>query len=236
MKFNLSLLASLLSGALLMSCSSQDDGPVYSCDETVNTWVKKNMPSILSMSFADWQKLDELKKPATFAAFTDQQRHSFWKARVAELENQDFWSEEEQEHLRTLYNIIESHPEWFAEETANNEEVQDDIYATLYEWKNIGQEQFGWSDKLAFAMLASGNTLLNKKGEIALVTEAASPVRLRQSSESSEKPSCNCNTGSDYCDTNLSPTGMTCKSTSCDGTAVFGCGFLLRHPCNGRCG
>ena len=48
MKFKLSLLASLFSGALLMSCSSQDDGPVYSCDETVNTWVKKNMTGLYS--------------------------------------------------------------------------------------------------------------------------------------------------------------------------------------------
>ena len=236
MKFKLSLLASLFSGALLMSCSSQDDGPVYSCDETVNTWVKKNMPSIRSMSLADWQKLDESKKPAAFSAFTDQQRYKFWKDRVTELENQDFWSEEEREHLHSLYEIIESHQEWFSEANANTEEVQDEIYATLYEWKDVGQELFGWSDKLVFAMIASGNTLLNKKGEIALVSEPASPYRLRSSSEIDEKPSCNCNKSKDFCDTILNPTGKTCKDVACDGTAVLGCGVLILQRCNGRCG
>ncbi|WP_448780266.1 hypothetical protein [Bacteroides congonensis] len=55
---------------VLLFSSCQEEKQTYSCDPTIDQWVKNNLDEIQSMTRATWKTLPENFKGATFGAFT----------------------------------------------------------------------------------------------------------------------------------------------------------------------
>lgn len=212
----ISLLA-FLSLYFLVSCT-QDADTVYSCDHSVNTWVKENLIEIQSMKREDWNSLEEPYKVAVYRAFSLKQRLDFWHQKLEEVKQLD-WSIDEMNHIQHVENFIDSHIEMLMGHLSD--EQADELELFFYQWQCFAIEQLGWDKKVCVAIAGVGNKMLDKKGNI--------QVKKRQSGQKSY--GCHCNTGtlSDFCGS-----AGTCIEVQCDKT-IDGCGWLFTMQCNGRC-
>lgn len=93
----------------------------------------------------------------------------------------------------------------------------------MHQWQEKAINELHWDFQLLKAVVASGNTLLDTKGTLALSNN-------RTTMFSSAESNCDCNETSDWC----TPQGWSCEDTQCTGSS-FGCGTLLLYSCNGEC-
>jgi hypothetical protein len=212
----------------LTLCSCSQDEEVYSCDPKVDAWVKENLADIQKMSREDWLKLDENVNRAAFVAFTPNQKQLFWQEKMNEVLSLD-WSDAEKNHLQKLYAMIANNPQWFADDSLEDERECERFDILTFEWRNYAEEELGWTKYQIGSIVASGNRLTNKSG----ILELHKTPFLRMMPLSMESK-CDCNKIDDWC-------GSWDRGSEC-GTGLYcdykatGCGWWFRQPCNGECG
>jgi len=203
----------------LFSCSQDDE--IFSCNRDVNAWVKENLADIRTMSRTDWLNLDQNVNRAAYVAFTPEQKHLFWKGKISEVLKLD-WNEAEKRHIELLYETISNNPQWFFDDFSKNEEEWEKFELFTYRWIEDAKDNLGWDKKLIGSIIAFGNKLLNKEGE--LQTNKNSTVRLKGRGEEN----CECSQSSSWCGNQSSCESDVCKEH-------FGCGTLWLYYCNGGC-
>ena len=207
---------------VLLFSSCQEEKQTYSCDPTIDQWVKNNLDEIQSMTRATWKTLPENFKGATFGAFTPQQKITFWKERLNVILELD-WNTKEQEHIQKLHFMVQENPLWF-DVSNRTEEIEDAMAIAAYSWIQYAKENLHWDKRTIGGIIASGNDLVDKTGLLEI-----NPDHSQQLSTRSES-NCNCNQTYDFC----SGVEDKCKDSSCK--EVNMCGWLLLSKCNGSCG
>ncbi len=216
--------------ATFCSCS-QDSEPVYSCNEAINEWTKENLETIHLMTRSEWNMLEEPKKAAAFRAFSKQQRIRFWHEKLEELKSLD-WSQDELEHILLIGLFIDEHQNFFRGEELTDDEL-DELEKFCYLWIQKGLEKFGWSEKTAISIIATGNTVIDKDGNIMIsMTRGGASDHLIDGGDMLD---CMCHAkglGGLY--TLCSTYGEFCEETKCV-ESTLGCGLLLVQSCTGMC-
>lgn len=208
----------LLSSLALFSCEQNDE--VYSCDPSVDSWVKQNLKEIQKMSRQEWLNTDENFSKAIYAAFTPEQKYDFWKDKITDVLTLN-WNEREKRHIEKLIFFLDEHRSIFW--TGVNEEIE--LFA--YKWTEYGSQELSWDVDVLYAIAFSGNEMIDKSGN--LLKTQSNKVRLKKQSESYN---CDCHKGSlftctalEYCE----------QDNNCD-VVVNDCGFLWAFNCDGTCG
>lgn len=195
---------------------------VYSCDKKVNEWVHDNLTEIKLMSRSTWNNLDEDLKRASYRAFTQQQKVLFWKDKLNEVLAME-WNEAECEHIKKVLEFINEKQFYFDNDREITDEEQEEIDIFAYKWVEDAKDNLGWDMPLISSIVATGNTLLDKKGTVRTTTQ----------SRSLEGGGCECE---------IEQIIAWCITSSCEESSIdcepsdVGCGFLLIYPCNGSCG
>jgi len=225
MKQKIIYICALFASFAFFSCSQ--DGEIFSCDKDVNAWVKENLAEIRQMDRAEWLKLDEVVKGPAFAAFTPNQKKSFWEAKLQKVMLLD-WNEKELEHLNLLYKTVQTNPDWFnlILPSEKDDAVVESLEVFMFKWIEYAKECLEWDRNLIGAIVASGNDLINKNGLLA--SNSSSSIRLKDGSELSNR-TCDCSLDSDWCNKIL----FTCKDDGC--WIVPYCGTFLLYRCDGYC-
>lgn len=213
--FFLTFIISILS---FSSCSEGEH--TYSCNKSVDTWVKENLPTIQKMTRADWLHTDSAVNIAIYRAFTPQQKIKFWQDKLQEVK-QLSWSKEELAHIKKVEDFINSHTEYF--EKRLSDEQLDNLDNFAYEWQEYAIKNLGWSKDICRAIIGTGNKVKNTQGEIIASATSNSNSRIARSED------CDCSVNSDWC-----TGGWYCKETNCT-ESDWGCGTLLLHDCTGNC-
>ena len=218
----------LLVSAGFFSCTENEE--VYSCDKTVDAWVRDNLSDIQKMTRTDWLNLDARVNRAVYIALTPEQKYLFWKEKMVEVLALD-WNEVEKKHIESLYETISDNPQWFAADFRKNEKEQENFELFTYKWIEHAKDNLGWDMKLIGSMIASGNKMLNTRGTLQI--PVASTIRLKSEAEFEEgyKPKCQCNTGDNWC----SDAFPDCKDLNTCATTTSGCGWFLLRSCDGEC-
>ena len=214
----------LLSSMIFNSCSKDDI--IYSCDTTVNSWVKDNIAQIQQMTRADWLRTNKELGIPTYRAFTPEQKERFWKEKFEEVK-QLSWTPKELKHIHKVEQFIADHPYIFSGNPLTDSQL-DELDLFFYQWQNEAIQKLNWRPEVGIAIAGTGNAMKNTKGEVVLL----SSKRIEKMSTRAES-SCNCNTGliSDFCFGAPGP----CENSFCSSRSI-GCGWLLAQSCNGLCG
>jgi hypothetical protein len=135
---------------------------------SVDVWINEHQTEIQVMSREDWLKLDESLKRPVYRKFTDEQRYRFWKDKINEVMRSFDWNELETIHLNLLLNTLSDNPKWFGDGGIENMEKDDkETFEMFYhKWDEYAQDSLGWDRALIGAIIATGDKVLNKKGEI----------------------------------------------------------------------
>lgn len=205
---------------VLFSSCQQDE--IFSCNEDVNRWANDNIDDIRVMTRSDWNNLDENRKMACYAAFTTEQRISFWKEKFDNVLNLN-WNSEEMEHIKLLQNFVESHCDFFDREKQMTDEDYEVVELFAYRWKQKAEEDLGWSDKLIKALIADGNEIVDKNGTTLF-------IQPNLAVKSRSEISCDCSVSSDWC-SHYYECGTR---TTCD-KKIRECGTLYLFDCDGVC-
>lgn len=215
----------------------------YSCNKDADTWVKQNLEEISKMTHTELFNIkNHSYQRAAFAAFSPEQKYSFWIGKLKctmELE----WTQEEREHIKKLINIIsENKVFWFANrrELASSkiDDLEDNITLLTYEWQEYATDVLGWDHKQLGAIIATPSKVVDKKrillyddeGEESELGIVAANVI---SPSITLEPDCDCAQNSNWCP-KRSGVRRDCKDETCV-EPLENCGTLLLYRCNGVC-
>jgi hypothetical protein len=139
---------------------------VYSQDcanETdVDVWISEHQTEIQIMKREDWLKLNETLKLPVYSKFTAEQCYHFWIDKVNEVIRSFDWNESEKIHLNLLLNTVSDNPKWF-----ENDKIDKEAFEAFFSaWTEYAQDTLGWHSHFIGAILATGNKVLNKKGDV----------------------------------------------------------------------
>ncbi len=219
MKFKLISMAVLLAG--LVSCGNSE--PKYSCDESVDTWVKEHITEVRKMTRSSWLESDEKFSIPMYRAFTAEQRINFWRGKFQEIKELS-WSEPELVHINELESFFEKHLDLFETNKPSDNQL-DEVEIFMHKWKAAAIEKLGWTDQIIYALAACGEKVLDTNGNLKPMRSNISSSVLLTSSEN-----CNCNIDSWFTCSHQ----VACDNANCSETGS-GCGFFLAYECNGRC-
>ena len=221
--FVFALIATLFS----VSCSQEDDIR-YSCDEAVDSWVKRKLPEIRSMSREQWKELDPDIGLAAYRAFTPEQRIEFWKEKFAEVKALP-WTEEELLHIQQAEDYTFSCGFLSLDRELTDKE-KDELNLFFYKWAKFAEKDLGWEPQLIYAIVASGYSLNEEKTGLSMNNTFSSKRILSPTKEN--YGNCNCNSTSIIeCGGTLS---HDCRNLPCN-TSRWGCGVLWMFSCDGFC-
>lgn len=217
----------MLSVLIFNSCSNDDT--VFSCDPTINEWVKNNRSIIKNMKRQDILDMgEEQLQRAVFVAFDEKQKYDLWEEKISEVLELN-WSTEEQDHIKSLHAFITENKHIFDTGMTEN----DDIF--MYKWTEKAKQKLNWDDNLIYGILATPNQLLDKSGTVKLNENYDNPLnklRLGYDEEINPVPrqNCNCNLRS----TVTCIGGYSCAYNGCY-YVTRGCGGMWVQPCDANC-
>lgn len=201
------------------SCSEDYELNSYSCNKSINNWVKDHLSDIRNMSREEWISLEDSLKISVYRAFTQQQRLSFWKDKFNNIKSLD-WSKEELLHIEKAESFLEDHYEFLSNEMLSDNQL-DELELFGYKWVHDGERLFGWPLSLGIQMIGSGEDIHNKTDTI-VYRKPVPPLN------------CHCHLGNSIFHTCGLSNG--CYGSNCieSGSSV-GCGVFLSETCDGIC-
>lgn len=208
----------------LCSCNQET---VYSCNESIDKWVHENLSEIQVMSRSEWNNLEEEFKIPAYRAFTLQQRIDFWNEKLTDILSLE-WSKEETDHINSLIDFINEHHHFLNGYSFMSDDEKNVFDLFFYQWMDKAKTDFRWPNKLLYAILASGNTLLDTNGTLSTnqTNNKKTPFSVDPKSQ------CNCSQSSDWCISSFA--SYSCEDHECE--EGDGCGTLFVYNCNGLCG
>lgn len=224
---------SLIAGLSFTSCDNEDK-MVYSCDQAKNDWVHENLDEIRSMTRAQWNLVNEgLKKPV-YAAFTPEQRVSFWMEKLYQSLLLD-WNDEERTHIQTLILCLEEKPQFLKGYNKLTDEEKDEMDSFSYLWIEKAQNELGWSKATIAGLVLSGNQMLDKSGTLQTVSSTKTRATRSEGNNNNQKSSCGCALDDDYCGYFAPAPFDECMKADCK-VVEEDCGWLWQKDCDGECG
>lgn len=175
------------------------------------------------MTRSEWKNLDENVKRGCYVAFTQQQKVDFWKGKFDEALKLG-WSQEEIEHIKSVRQFVETHPIYFDYSHTKTDEEIEVFELFFYEWIKKAESQLGWDRQIIGGLIATGNSLLDKKGTIQV-------NQTRVMTKAGGEVNCNCSSKSNWCSIDIM---VDCKTGGCD-KVIDDCGTLWQYDCDGRC-
>ena len=208
---------------ILSSCQNSVDplDNVLISAKDMKEWVVKNIPNVEKYNRRQWLQLDEKIKRTVYSTFNSEQKQRFWLDKLKKVKEMD-WSIEEQKHLDILYEYVFNHKSVFEEDYQKNDELVEKVTIFAYRWEKEANEKFGWGKPLVWSIIANGNDLKDKKGN---VIKNSSTINLVE--ELAGKEVCNCSQREDWCW--FSSCGWGCS------VQVDGCGTFWSEVCTGYC-
>ena len=216
----------------LCSCSGDTD-PVYSCDKTIDSWVRNHIEEIQKMDRSDWLIMDDKLKAASFRAFTQGQKIDFWKEKLAEVMALD-WNEDELEHIQKVSDFIDTHTAFFGDIPLSDEQ-NNELDLFFYQWATYAFEKLKWEKRTVYAIACTGLQLLSKNGDIGIIPSIAEEAeKMTKSSEQQKIPDCDCHLSAWNLMACAPQIFWGCEESECDDEPK-GCGWLLGQACDGLC-
>lgn len=231
MKFLMFFIAMASALSLLTACGHTEEP--FSCDADIDSWVKESLAEVRVMTRSEWLELEDTEtERACYRAFTTEQRQKFWIDKLNEVLSLD-WNDKEGKHIEEMLSFVAGNERIFSE-THSDMDFEDIVDKFIYLWIEEGKEQLGWSDKIVYAIIATGNIMEDKHGNI-------SNINYRQNIETRADADCGCSTESDWCNFGMLqdeffpyPIVKECETGNCK-TVGASCGTLYRYDCNGKC-
>ena len=224
----------LWSTMLLMTSCSVDE--TYSCDPTVDDWIKANYAQLQDITRVEFLNLPngDIQR-ATFRAVSQQKRIELWLLKIDELLELP-WTTAEKEHIDLLKDLIKTNSDWFQDRSSlHSNEIQfieDELVLTMYAWADYARMEFVWADQTLYALvgtLDSVNSLESLQKEIG---KTRSNITIAPGDEPIVyNDDCDCNLTYTFCKTGVT----TCQENNCGPDPDFGCGWLWAFECNGKC-
>lgn len=232
----ISIFSVVIAGIFFSSCS-QFDEPKYSCDKTIDSWVKDNLNEIRVMSRGDWMGIEDDFQRPVYRAFTPEQKFNFWMTKFEEVLQLE-WTMEEKMHINRLIEFVEAHREMFCDGDVD-EVLEDEIDLFQYQWCEYAQTEFDWNNKVIYAIAATGKKMLATDGAIdGDINNRAKSVNgvMQHGSETGSGyiPECSCSKESYFCYFLAFGQSGVCKDAKCKETDG-GCGFMWWKDCDGQC-
>ena len=112
----------------------------------------------------------------------------------------------------------------FFENRKLTDNQSDELDMFFYSWLQQGMKDFGWSQSVGLAIVASGEVITDTKGGIILKTPSPG-------NNEEEIPNCQCHAGNSF---TVCGQYSSCEDVECL-SGYDGCGWLLFQECNGRC-
>ena len=228
---SLLLLGIVFASFFLCACQKE---LLYSCDPEIDKIVRNNISEVQVMDRTQWLNIEKQDlQRGYYVAFSSEQKHTFWKEKLAEVLELD-WSEQERAHLLILVDFLEKNPQMFSPD--KNQKADDTFDLFMYRWQDDAKEKLGWNKKMLYAIAATGNKMLNKAGDIASASDSDHPlVKSRSESGSgSGWKNCSCSTKQDFCDL----TGefqQRCREYAGCKLYFIDCGWVRKQECDGNC-
>lgn len=188
---------------LFFSCQKEI---CYSCDESIDTWVKQNKELINTFNRTDLVSLNHEKQIAAYRFISKEKKKAIWLEKFSVLKN-SILTDEEKKHFEFVDNFIE--------EINFEKGISYDEEKKFFQWFNKGKEIFKWNDEFLIKVFASLNDLNN----------------YRAIDDIGEDKDCVCRWDT-ACD--MSGLGECDDKIKCEDTAL-GCGLLFLQSCTGRC-
>jgi hypothetical protein len=140
----------------------------YANEIDIDAWNNEHQTEIQTMSRENWLKLDETLKRPVYEKFTGKQRYLFWIDKINEVIQSFDWNELETIHLNLLLNTVSKNPKWFENDGIESlEKPYKEAFETFVSsWNEYAKDTLCWEKRLIGAIVASGNKVLNKTGEI----------------------------------------------------------------------
>ena len=214
------------------SCSQDDE--VFSCDKSVNAWVKENLAEIVQMERPQWLNMGNINyQRAAYRAFTTEQKQALWIGKIQEVLKLD-WTEQETKHIEYMLDFVTENLNIFQEKI--NQEDRDEFEIEMYKLNEYAVEELGWKPELLYAIINTPQSI-NSDKQVIFVTSSA-PL-LKNSGESND---CDCNSALPLLEEGSSGIWFACHTlfnqcqvgTGCEET-TWGCGGLWLYKCDGLC-
>jgi len=196
-----------------LSFSSCSEETCYSCDDTVNEWVKENKTLIESFNRSELMQLELSKQRAAFRILSPEKRKEIWLDKILYVKENEL-SNDEKIHFKLLEVFIEELD--FGKELTKKEGIY------VNNWLDEGRKIFNWDDKFLvknFYFIGNESRGIDDGTGIGSGTD------------------CNCSSSSD-CNSsgNQGPPSFcsTFGPVECNKTTM-GCGFLWLFSCHGTC-
>ena len=216
----------------LCSCSGDAD-LIYSCDKTIDLWVKNHIEEIQTMDRTDWLKMDDKLKSASYRAFSQNQKIDFWKEKLSEVMTLD-WNEEELEHIQKVSDFLDTHTTFFGEKPLSDEQ-NNELDLFFYKWATYAFDILKWEKQTVYAIACTGLQLLSKNGDIGTIPSIAEEAeKMTKSSEQQIIPECDCHLSAWNLMACTPQISWGCEESKCEDD-TWGCGWVGLQSCDGLC-
>jgi len=131
-------------------------------------WIENNREKIAKMTRPEWQELGEGYKWRVFIELSAQQKHDFFRLKIAQVRDSLEWNKEEKEHIEKIYQLFLDNPDMYSEE--RDEKKFAEINEFLNKWVADAMEKLKWSPQLIQGMVMDCEDLLDKEGTLRVTT------------------------------------------------------------------
>jgi hypothetical protein len=206
----------------LNSCTKEKE-TVYSCNESVDEFVKTNLREFGNISYDTLITYDIEYQKGIFNSVSSQKKCDLWIEKLNRTLLLE-WTNEEEAHIQELRDLMNA--DWYDIEINESLMIQRDNY--LQSWRSRGVDIVGFDDRMLFSIAGRIDIPVNPE-------EPASMMQTELGGGSSvgvgdPQQDCDCSQGDDWC------WGSTdCLDETCSGSA-HGCGTVWTHRCDGNCG
>lgn len=203
----------LLSIITIVSCT-QEDTNIYSKDENINTWVKKNRELFKDITLSEISSYYGEQQRAIYRIISSENRKKLWTDKLNNLI--DFYPNQ-----REIFSNILIYIEKVNFDKGLNK--KDELF--FNEVIENGRKKYNWSDEFIGITFCSFEYY--KPGKPYMIFSRyylAPPPTL------GDEKICNCKWGGMFACGSLE-----CKDGGCKDDGKKGCGFLLMEDCTGIC-
>ena len=131
-------------------------------------WAEKKRDKLKTMTRAGWLELGEGYKQAAVSELTPQQVTNLWIGKINQVLNDFKWTRKERKHIEKLRTWLQDTPNAYSDKKTMEE--QNEAIRFIDDWSLYAKEKLGWTDKLIFGIAVSCNDLLDKEGNVKVVS------------------------------------------------------------------
>ncbi len=204
---------------LMIACKEQDSDLTYSCNASIDAYVKCNEKALAKLSRNDLLNYTKDTMRAIYRSFTPEKKMAIWQDRFASSLQSNYWSEEQKEIIRNFERLLSF--KTFSNQNYFKREVEPAFKKIL----NSELERKTFSKMELYFLVAS-------------IEHESFLEALRYRENHSPSPG----GGGTKCDCTTEGTNFWCEGfqdeeclSDDDCRKNSGCGLLFSHQCNGCC-